>query len=184
LTIYMSPCYVAQSCSLLLSSGRERLPTGSLRRNESTNSVYAGPNAIFAAPGKAGTYDTVVELRVQHKWNDYFTQVVQSNMGWDANTPVGTGSWYGIFLINILHLTSDIDALCRAEWFDDVKGTRTGVDTSYSEVTLGLNWHPCKYLEIRPEIRGDFAGAPAYGVNGAHTHFSQLTGGVSALVKF
>lgn len=147
-------------------------------------SVYAGPNALFAAPGLAGTYDTMVELRVQHEWNEYFTQVVQNNMGWDVNTPVGTGSWYGLYLINIPHVTSTVDANSRAEWFDDVKGTRTGIDTNYSEVTLGLNYHPVKFLEIRPEIRGDFAGAPAYGVNGAHVGRSQLTGGISFLVKF
>ena len=52
-----------------------------------------------------------------------------------------------------------LDANVRAEWFDDVRGTRTGINTNYSEVTLGLNWHPIKCLEIRPEIRGDFAGA-------------------------
>ena len=46
---------------------------------------------------------------------------------------------------------------------------RTGVRASYEEVTLGLNWHPCKYLDIRPEIRGDFASAPAFGVNGDGT---------------
>ena len=63
-------------------------------------------------------------------------------MGWDANTPVGTGSWYGLYLISIYHMNSQVDALFRAEWFDDVKGTRTGIDTNYAEVTLGLNWHP------------------------------------------
>ena len=83
-----------------------------------------------------------------------------------------------------MHLNSEVDANCRAEWFDDVKGTRTGVNTNYSEVTLGLNWHPVKCLEIRPEIRGDFAGAPAFGVNGAQSIDSQLTGGISFLVKF
>jgi hypothetical protein len=40
-----------------------------------------------------------------------------------------------------------------------------------------------KYLDIRPEIRGDFASAPAFGANDQHDHFSQLTGGVSFLVK-
>ena len=83
-----------------------------------------------------------------------------------------------------MHLSGEVDALCRAEWFDDVKGTRTGIDTHYEEVTLGANWHPEKHLEIRPEIRGDFAGAPAFGVNGAHDHYSQLTGAISFLVKF
>jgi Putative beta-barrel porin-2, OmpL-like. bbp2 len=158
--------------------------TSDEKRTRLTASVYCGPNAIFAAPGMAGSYDTTVELRVQHDWSERFTQVLQNNMGWDPNTPVGTGSWYGLYLINILHLNADLDTLLRAEWFDDVKGTRTGVNTNFAEVTLGLNWHPIKCLEVRPEIRGDFAGAPAFGVNGAHTDRSQLTGGVSFLVKF
>jgi hypothetical protein len=158
--------------------------TSDEKKTRLTSSVYCGPHALFAAPNLAGTYDTMVELRVQQDWSERFTQVVQSNMGWDANTPVGTGSWYGLYLINIYHINAQVDALLRAEWFDDVKGTRTGVDTNYAEVTLGCNWHPVKFLEIRPEIRGDFAGADAFGVNGAHSSRSQLTGGVSFLVKF
>ncbi len=169
-----SYCYIGQVNYWLTDEQKTRF----------TASVYAGPHALFAAPNLAGTYDTMVELRVQQNWSERFTQVLQNNMGWDANTPVGTGSWYGLYLINIYHLNSQIDGLLRTEWFDDVKGTRTGINTNYAEVTLGMNWHPIKCLEIRPEIRGDFAGADAFGVNGAHTNRSQLTGGVSFLVKF
>ena len=169
-----SLCYIGQVNYWLTDEQKTRL----------TASVYCGENALFAAPGLAGTFDTMVELRVQHQWSDRFSQVVQSNMGWDPNSIVGTGSWYGLYLINILHLTTEYDLNFRAEWFDDVKGTRTGIATDYSEVTLGLNWHPNRWLEVRPELRGDFAAAPAYGANGTHNHFSQLTGGISALVKF
>jgi hypothetical protein len=169
-----SICYIGQINYWLTDEKKTRL----------TGSVYAGPDAIFAAPGLAGNYVTMVELRLQQNWSKRFTQIIQNNMGWDANTPVGTGSWYGLYTIGIYHLTEQLDILGRAEWFDDVKGTRTGIDTNYSEVTLGCNWHPIKYLEVRPEIRGDFAGAPAFGVNGAHTDKSQLTGGISFLVKF
>jgi hypothetical protein len=154
------------------------------RKTRLTGSVYLGPNAIFAAPGLAGDFVTMVELRVQQNWTRRFTQVLQNNMGWDANTPVGTGSWYGLYLINIFHATDKVDLNSRMEWFDDYRGTRTGVATNYSEVTLGVNWHPVKYIDFRPEIRGDFAGAPAFGVNGAHAHHSQLTGGISFLLKF
>ncbi|MFO0908655.1 MAG: outer membrane beta-barrel protein [Isosphaeraceae bacterium] len=169
-----SICYIGQVNYWLTDEKRTRL----------TASVYAGPNALFAAPGLNGTFDTMVELRLQQNWSDRITQIVQSNMGWDPNSPVGTGSWYGVYTIGIFHLTETFDGLVRAEWFDDVKGTRTGIDTNYAEVTLGLNWHPFRWLDIRPEIRGDFAGAPAFGVNGASTHHSQLTGGISALLKF
>ncbi len=150
-------CYIGQVNYWLQDEKRTRL----------TASVYCGPHALFAAPGLSGTYDAMTELRVQQDWSPRFTQVLQSNMGWDANTPVGTGSWYGLYLISIFHMNSTVDLLCRAEWFDDVKGTRTGVDTNYSEVTLGMNWHPIRCFELRPEIRGDFAGAPAFGTGGA-----------------
>lgn len=169
-----SICYIGQVNYWLTEEERTRL----------TASIYCGPNAIFAAPGLAGDFDTTLEFRIQQNWTERFTQVVQSNMGWDTNTPVGTGSWYGIYGINIFHLTDTIDANSRIEWFDDVRGTRTGVDTSYTGLTLGLNWHPVKYLEFRPEIRGDFAGQQAYGTDGAHDHFSQFSGGISALFKF
>ena len=169
-----SYCYIGQVNYWVQEEKRTRL----------TASVYAGPDALFAAPGLSGDFDTMVELRVQQDWNEYFTQVVQSNMGWDTNTPVGTGSWYGLYSIGILHLSTKWDAIVRAEWFDDVKGTRTGFDTNYSEVTLGVNWHPNKFLEVRPEIRGDFAGKDAFGAGGVVDSRSQLTGAVSALVKF
>lgn len=167
-------CYIGQINYWLTDEQKTRL----------TASTTCGPDAIFAAPGLAGDFVTVVELRVQHQWTERFFQVVQSNMGWDDNTPVGTGSWYGLYTIGIFHLTKSVDVLGRAEWFKDVKGTRTGFDTDYSAVTLGFNWHPNQYLEIRPEIRGDFAGDPVYGGDNTARDSSQLTMAFSALLKF
>lgn len=169
-----SICYIGQINYWLTDEKRTRL----------TGSVYTGENAIFAAPGMAGTHNTTVELRLQQNWSERFTQIVQNNMGWDVNTPVGTGSWYGVYTIGIFHLTEGFDGMIRAEWFDDERGTRTGVDANYEEVTLGVNWHPSRWLEVRPEIRGDFASRPAFGINGLHTEYSQLTGGISMLMKF
>ena len=147
-----SICYIGQVNYWVTDEHKTRL----------TASVYAGPNAIFTAPGLAGTFDTTIELRIQQNWSRRFTQIIQSNMGWDANTPVGTGSWYGVYTIGLFHLNPKLDINVRGEWFDDVRGTRTGIDTDYAEVTLGLNWHPIKCFEFRPEIRGDFAGEPAF----------------------
>ncbi len=155
------------------------------KKTRATASVYAGKNAIFAAPGLGGDFDTIVELRLQHWWTQRFFQVVQSNMGWASDTPVGTGSWYGLYTAFIYNLTHKWDLMARAEWFNDTKGTRTGFGTNYSEVTLGVNWHPNSYLEIRPEIRGDFAGERAFGGGSrGPREYSQLTGGISALFKF
>ena len=155
------------------------------KKTRATASVYCGKNAIFAAPGLGGDFDTIVELRLQHAWSERFTQVVQSNMGWASDTPVGTGSWYGLYTVGIFHLNTCWDVIGRAEWFNDTKGTRTGFGTNYAEVTLGANWHPTRFMEIRPEIRGDFAGDRAFGGgNGGPRDYSQLTGAISALFKF
>jgi len=169
-----SYCYIGQINYWLQSDKRTRL----------TASTYLGPDAIFAAPGMNGDFVSMVELRAQHTWGERFTQVIQSNFGWDRNTPVGTASWFGVYGLGILHLTREWDFISRAEWFRDVGGTRTGVNAHFSEVTFGLNWHPTPFIEIRPEIRGDFASRPAFGRNNLPTDYTQLSGAISALFKF
>lgn len=170
-----SYCYIGQANYWLNEEKRTRL----------TGSVYLGPDAIFAAPGMNGDFVTMLEIRLQQNWSDRFTQVVQSNMGWDSATPVGTGSWYGVYTQGMFHWLPTLDFNFRGEWFDDVQGTRTGFAADYSEVTLGMNWHPCDFIEFRPEIRGDFASEPAFGGGGAPGgNYSQLTGAISMLIKF
>jgi len=169
-----SYCYIGQVNYWLTSEQRTRL----------TASTYLGPDAIFAAPGLNGDFVSMVEGRIQHAWSERFMQVVQTNFGWDSNTPRGTGSWYGVYTLGIYHLTCEWDVISRADWFRDVRGTRTGFDTDYAAVTLGVNWHPNTWMEIRPEIRGDFAGQPAFGGGGGSLNRNQLTGVLSALIKF
>jgi hypothetical protein len=169
-----SYCYIGQVNYWLTEQRRTRL----------TGSVYLGPDALFSAPGLDGDFDTMVELRVQQNWTERFTQIVQCNMGWDANTPRGDGGAYGIYTIGLLHLTPTFDFNARGEWFRDSLGTRTGFAADYSEVTLGVNWHPREWLEIRPEVWGDFASAPAFGGGTDGGHHSQLTSVMSTLVKF
>jgi hypothetical protein len=133
------------------------------KRTQLTVSLHLGEDAIFAAPGLAGEFDTVLELRVQHNWSKYLTQIIESNMGWDSNVSgIGTGEWYGVYTILINHLTETLDANLRLDWFDDVQGTRTGVATNYYEMTIGADIHPRPWLSLRPEVRGDFAGAPIW----------------------
>jgi hypothetical protein len=43
-----------------------------------TGSVYTGPNAIFAAPGLARDYVTVMELGIQQNWTERFTRLSRS----------------------------------------------------------------------------------------------------------
>ncbi len=48
-------------------------------------------------------------------------------MGWASDTPVGTGSWYGLYTVGIYNLTPKWDLMGRVEWFNDTKGTRNRV---------------------------------------------------------
>jgi len=96
------------------------------------------------------------------------------------NAPHG-GQWYSLYDILIYHLNCKWDINGRAEWFLDNHGTRTGFATDYSEVTLGADYHPCKSLRIRPEVRGDFADDKVFR-NGRDK--SQLTLAIDGLFSF
>jgi hypothetical protein len=166
------PCYIGQVNYWLQEQKKTLL----------TVSVQAGNQAIFAAPGFIGNFVTVLELRVQHEWSKYLTQILQSNMGWEKGAPgIGTSQWYGLYSILIYHLGPHIDANSRLEWFDDSDGSRTGVLSSYEEITLGIDYHPEPWISLRPEIRADFAGTSVFG-NGHNA--AQLTLAVDALLKF
>jgi hypothetical protein len=169
-----SPCYIGQ-VNYWLTEEKKTLFSAS---------IYCGNNAIFAAPGLAGNFDTTFEVRVHHTFNKYFTLILQSDNGWDENVPgVGTGAWYSFYAIGSFHLNKCWDFNLQGEWFDDQNGTRTGFRNNYDMVTAGLNWHPNKYLEIRPELRGDFADkTPAFGTNASEKN--QFTAAVDLLLKF
>lgn len=169
-----SPCYIGQ-VNYWTTEEKDTLLSAS---------VYLGNNAIFAAPGLAGDFDTTVELRVHHNWSKRFTQILQCDMGWDNHVPgVGTGSWYSLYTIGLYHLNENVDLNGQIEWFNDVQGTRTGFKNQYEMATLGINYHPVKYIELRPEVRGDFANdRPAFGPRANHK--DQFTAAIDLLLKF
>jgi Putative beta-barrel porin-2, OmpL-like. bbp2 len=70
----------------------------------------------------------------------------------------------------------------RNEFFDDIKGQRTGNKTSYSEHLVGFDFWVGSTVTFRPELRFEHSyGVPAYdspsvnGVNGGPTKTTQLT---------
>ena len=54
--------------------------------------------------------------------------------------------------------------------------------TDYFAVTYGLDYHPTKWLQFRPEIRYDHATNPAFGA--AQDHRDQLTVATELLLNF
>jgi hypothetical protein len=70
----------------------------------------------------------------------------------------------------------------RNEYFDDLKGQRTGNKTRYSEHLIGFDFWLGSSVTFRPELRFEHSyDVPAYdspsvnGVSGAPTKTSQLT---------
>lgn len=169
-----SPCYL----------GQINYWTSEEKKTLLSASTYIGNQALFTAgPGFIGDTDYMVEMRVQHSWNKCLTQVLQSDLLWASGVPgLGTTEFYSFYSIWVYHATAKTDVNVRAEWARDVQGSRTGVRTNYGEVTLGFDYHPTKYLRIRPEIRGDFSDRPAFGPLGDRQR--QLTLAVDAIFSF
>ena len=73
------------------------------KRTRLTVSLNCGPDALPAAPGLNGDFVSIVEVSLVQNWCDSFTQVFQSMIGSDANTPRGTGTWYGFYTQGVVH---------------------------------------------------------------------------------
>ena len=75
---------------------------------------------------------------------------------------------YDVYTYLGRHINDCLDVNFRAEWYDDVDGGGYaggfGIpNTTYWEVTVGPDYHPTKWLQIRPELRYDFANHANFG---------------------
>jgi len=94
---------------------------------------------------------------------------------------------YDVYMYTGLHLNCQWDATVRLEWYRDVDGGGYpggfGVPhTSYWAPTLGLNYHPTKWAEFRPEVRYDYATNPNLGAS--NNFKNQLSISADILLKF
>jgi hypothetical protein len=152
-----------------------------------TLSVENGPEAP-----DSGANTTLVEVRLTQNWNRYFSQIVQSHLIYSKNGLGGLGleRAYGVYLYNIYHVNRCWDFNSRFEWYDDVDGHGypggTGFANNYFAVTGGVDYHPYRWLQVRPEVRGDFADRhAAFGAFDNPKKFKeQLSLACDFLVKF
>jgi len=57
-------------------------------------------------------------------------------------------------------------------------------DTEWYTVSLGANWTPNKWLTVKPEVRYDWMANPKAGLFNEQNNTYQVSGGMSAVVKF
>lgn len=150
--------------------------------------VLTGPTST--TPGKN---TTVLELGWQHNWNKYIYQIIDSQMVWskgpvNATAPPGYNERaYDVYTYLGCHLNKCWDLNSRYEWYKDVDGMSYaggfGIPhNTYIETTLGLDYHPNRWLQFRPEIRYDNADHNAFGPNFDKKHQLSVSGDV--LLKF
>jgi hypothetical protein len=136
---------------------------------------------------------TVGELGIQHNYNKNFYQIVDTQMVYSKASlfgPVPPGYQeraYDVYTYLGYHLNSCVDLNGRLEWYDDVDGGGYaggfGVPhTNYYEGTVGIDYHPTKWLQFRPEVRYDHATNPNFGPTNSEKN--QLSIAADVLIKF
>jgi hypothetical protein len=172
----VSPTYVGQVNYWLQPEKKTQISLGFITGPESPHS---------------GAPTTLGEFRVLQNWNRCLTQIVEFNAGYSERgifVP-GLERYYALYNLLLYHLTPRTDVNFRVGWYDDVDGRNypggTGFRNNYEEITLGLDYHPYKWLQVRPEVRGDFANnTPAFGPVGGALNRSQFTAAIEWLIKF
>ena len=148
--------------------------------------------------GQRGLNTTVFEFGIQHNWNECWYQIVDTQIVYSKGPVFGTQTTnmpngyqeraYDLYTYIGRHINNNLDVNFRAEWYYDVDGGGYaggfGIPgTTYWEFTVGPDYHPTKWLQIRPEIRYDFANNANFGPAG-DLKKDQLSIAIEALFKF
>ena len=94
---------------------------------------------------------------------------------------------YDVYTVFGYHMSTCWDFNSRFEWYKDVDGGGypggVGIPhNDYFETTLGLDYHPTKWIQLRPEIRYDHATKDAFG--SLQDKKDQISIGGDVLFKF
>lgn len=173
------PCYITQINYWLDEEAK---------RTQFTFTVLTGPTGHFS-PGNT----TAIETTLHQNWTDRLYQVVSFQMNY-SKAPIGFAvppsyqeRAYDVYSYLGYHLSCTLDLNTRVEWYRDVDGGGYpggfGIPkTNYEEATVGFDYHPYKWIQIRPEVRGDFSNHDAFGTT--MDRRNQLSIACDALIKF
>jgi hypothetical protein len=157
------------------------------RKQQFIATVYTGPKPLAAAAGHAGTWQTLSELQAREIWTPRLNQVFDVSYFSDLHDPANgrhnSGS-QDAFVLTSYELNRIAALHMRVEWFTDPHGSRAKIPGTYGGSTAGIAVHPKAWVEVRPEIRGDFSGQQSFGAaSSTLRHRNQLSAGFELLLK-
>ncbi|MFM8930397.1 MAG: outer membrane beta-barrel protein [Gemmataceae bacterium] len=149
------------------------------------------PNIADVAANRT-RYSLILEARPTNRLEYVFHQWLGTQT--DGAPLGGTALWAGIDQYLYYSVSEQWKAGARFEWFNDVDGTRVGLNRpsnpnkpplpgNFFSLTVGPNWLPTQNLMLRPELRWDFYDGEAKPYNDG-TKTNQLMLGFDAILKF
>ena len=137
----------------------------------------SGPESADIVPDHVNRYwRSVIEAIATYAYGDNWTFAGDGLYGYEPKAGIGgkNASWYGAALYATYKFNSYLSATARGEYFNDHDGAR-GLGAEVYEATAGLEITPfptntyLSTLLFRPELREDWSGEKAFGVNNNQT---------------
>lgn len=155
------------------------------------SNVAGLPNIANVAANRT-RYSLILEARPTNRLEYVFHQWLGTQA--DGVPLDGTALWAGIDQYLYYSVSEKWKAGARFEWFNDVDGTRVGLNRpsnpnkpplpgNFFSLTVGPNWLPTENLILRPELRWDFYDGDAKPYSDG-TKTDQLMLGFDAILKF
>lgn len=155
------------------------------------SNVAGLPNIADVAANRT-RYSLILEARPTNRVEYVFHQWLGTQA--DGVPSGGTALWAGIDQYLYYSVNEQWKAGARFEWFNDVDGTRVGLNRpsnpnkpplpgNFFSLTVGPNWLPTQNLMLRPELRWDFYDGDTKPFNDG-TKTNQLMLGFDAILKF
>jgi hypothetical protein len=159
------------------------------KQTQLTLTVLTGPTGFFNHSGNT----TAGEVSIHENWTDRWYQIVSFQYAYSKaplffNPPPGYQERaYDVYSYLGYHLTTSTDVNTRIEWYKDVDGGGYpggfGIpNTDYYAGTIGVDYHPRKCVQFRPEVRYDYATNNAFG--SLHDKKNQVSIALETLFKF
>jgi hypothetical protein len=148
------------------------------------------------ASGNSGNYWTTLEAILTYTASDQLTltgDFLYNDIPHADGIVDGKNcQWYGAALYAGYKLNSNFTLNGRAEWYRDQNGFSTGTQANYYEATAGVQIHPLpndnifQWLQIRPEVRYDYADKPAFNFSheGGRGDNDEFTVACDAIMQF